>query len=850
MSAAPIPDDEGQRLHRLQELLILDSAPERLFDELALLASQLCGTPIALLSLVDAERQWFKANVGLPGVNETPRDQAFCAHAILGPELMEVPDATLDPRFADNPLVLGDPGIRFYAGVPVEALNGQRMGTLCVIDRQPRRLDEAQAMALRSLGRVVAEALVMRQALIASGAAAADREADARSSHLRLREAHFRALVDGQAELISLARPDGELVYVNEAYVHHIGRQRDELLGTNLYDMIPSAQRETVRRRIQQAIQSGSVVESENSLLLPGGRELTMAWTNTLQRDIDGQPLLQSVGRDVTAQRLVESALLDSETRLARTEAVAHVGGWELDLRTEVLYWSAQTRRIHKVPPDYEPKLATAIAFYAPEARPLIDSAVRLAIETGVGWDLELQLIDAEGQRIWVRAQGEVDRQDGVPRRLVGALQDISERRAALQAMQTLNAIFDATTDLIVQADRRGQISYLNPAARQAMGLVSEQPLAGLTTTQFNTAQTNALFASTIVPEVQERGWWRGEATVCLAGGRELAVSHLVIGHRGVDGRIERYSAVMRDISVEAEAKRALEQQSATLSAVIEAIPALVAVVDGAGHFARVNLAFERFSGLRRADLVGCPFEAVVGPQTDEQGVSRLNRVMTGEAMAYGHRLTDGKSERHLWVSLMPLRLSDGPVQGFVVLAQDVTQQRQEEVRLSQLAQRDALTGLFNRAGLQQFLEYRQSQPGSGDLALLMIDLDHFKPVNDQHGHPVGDLLLQQVAQRLQGLVRPTDAVARLGGDEFAIVLAGVREIDPAVRVADKLIDAMSRPFELGTLRVGIGASVGVALGAHKGWDEVMARADAQLYAAKQAGRGRMASEPVGLADS
>lgn len=173
---APNPENESERLRQLRELVILDSEPEQVFDSLARLASQVCGVPIALVSLIDSERQWFKANVGLPGVNETPRDVAFCAHAITSDAVFEVPDATADDRFVANPLVTGAPDIRFYAGAPLIMPGGERVGTLCVIDREKRQLDPAQADLLRFLARIATEALVMRRDLIT-------RSLKARSEH-------------------------------------------------------------------------------------------------------------------------------------------------------------------------------------------------------------------------------------------------------------------------------------------------------------------------------------------------------------------------------------------------------------------------------------------------------------------------------------------------------------------------------------------------------------------------------------------------------------------------------------------------------------------------------------------
>ena len=133
----PIPDNETARLTALERCEILDTAAEQGFDDITFLAAQLCGTPVALISLVDRERQWFKSRVGLD-VTETPREIAFCAHAIMEPEqLMVVNDASKDLRFASNRLVVGTPDIRFYAGAPLLAETGEPIGTLCVIDRTP-----------------------------------------------------------------------------------------------------------------------------------------------------------------------------------------------------------------------------------------------------------------------------------------------------------------------------------------------------------------------------------------------------------------------------------------------------------------------------------------------------------------------------------------------------------------------------------------------------------------------------------------------------------------------------------------------------------------------------------------
>src|SRR5438552_14625134 len=150
---API-QNEKQRLKVLWQYDILDSVPEEVFDDLTELAARICEAPIAMITRVDEDRQWFKAKLGVT-VNETSRDISFCAHAIAQPELFIVPDATLDERFAQNPLVTSDPKIRFYAGAPLITPDEHALGTLCVIDKIPRDLRPEQKQALRVLARHV-----------------------------------------------------------------------------------------------------------------------------------------------------------------------------------------------------------------------------------------------------------------------------------------------------------------------------------------------------------------------------------------------------------------------------------------------------------------------------------------------------------------------------------------------------------------------------------------------------------------------------------------------------------------------------------------------------------------------
>ena len=159
----PSPTQETERLAVLTDYDVLDTPPEEAFDRITRIAAALTGVPIVLVSLVDSQRQWFKAALGVTA-RESPRENSFCSHAILHDRVLVIEDTLADPRFADNPLVVGPPYVRFYAGAPLRVCSGHRIGTLCLIDRKPRQLSEEQRTLLTDLAATVVDALDLRSA--------------------------------------------------------------------------------------------------------------------------------------------------------------------------------------------------------------------------------------------------------------------------------------------------------------------------------------------------------------------------------------------------------------------------------------------------------------------------------------------------------------------------------------------------------------------------------------------------------------------------------------------------------------------------------------------------------------
>ncbi|HEX2831542.1 MAG TPA: PAS domain S-box protein [Thermoanaerobaculia bacterium] len=290
----PLPA-ERSRLDALARYAILDTNPEEAFDEIAGLASTVCAAPIALISLVDDTRQWFKARKGLDPC-ETPRELSFCAHAIAGDDLFIVPDARADPRFHDNPLVLGAPGIRFYAGAQLTTPDGHNLGALCVIDREPRVLTGVQCNALRALARQVIVQLELRRQIAVRSKA--ERELD--------------QFFDLSLELLCIAGFDGYFRRLNPAFETVLGYRIDELLELPFLDLVHADDRETTVAELARLRSGVKTAYFENRYRCRDGTSKWISWTAA---PLAEEGLIYATGRDITSLKVSDEELRRSEAR-------------------------------------------------------------------------------------------------------------------------------------------------------------------------------------------------------------------------------------------------------------------------------------------------------------------------------------------------------------------------------------------------------------------------------------------------------------------------------------------------------------------------------------------------------
>ena len=274
---ADLPDNEQVRIARLQALGVLDTAPEEFFDRVVELAAAICEVPISLVSLVDGSRQWFKANHGLPESKETAREIAFCAHAILHQGVMEVPDATLDARFARNPLVLQKPFIRFYAGAPLQLSDGVCLGTLCVIDSVPKTLTSKQTQLLTKLAAMAAKGMESREQQLRS------------VTQLQYSQNQFEQLYAHTPAMLFSIDGTGRILKVSDHWLHELGYERDAVLGRRFESFVDAEFAKQLHKRIiPELFGAGTCNEVEFQIRCKNGTWLDVIWSAVVERNAPG----------------------------------------------------------------------------------------------------------------------------------------------------------------------------------------------------------------------------------------------------------------------------------------------------------------------------------------------------------------------------------------------------------------------------------------------------------------------------------------------------------------------------------------------------------------------------------
>ncbi|BAV32567.1 diguanylate cyclase [Sulfuricaulis limicola] len=550
------------------------------------------------------------------------------------------------------------------------------------------------------------------------------------------------------------------------------------------------------------------------------------------------------VNQDITELRRAEAALRDSEARLKEAQRIAHIGSWELDLVSNQLTWSEEIFRIFEVDPhpsgpSYERVFLDAVH---PDDREAVHRAYTESVTNRTPYDITHRLLMPDGRIKYVHERSvHYYNEEGLPLRSVGTVQDVTERMRAEQALrrseERLRVIYDASPVIIsVSRLEDGQFLEVNPTFLRIGGWTREE-VVGRTSFEVG-VWIESRDREKIIEGVRAHG----------------AVRDLEISFRIKSGEVRRLLCSVELIQLDQGAclllvaqditeRKQAESQMQKLSRALEQTADAVLITDRNGVIEYVNPAFEQVSGYTSAEAVGRqPNLLKSGRQGPGFYENLWKTILAGEV--FNDVLINRRKDGSLYYeekTITPIKDTDGRITHFVATGKDITERMQTQERLAFMAQHDPLTELPNRALLLDRL--KQSLAGARwrerRAGILFVDLDRFKTINDTLGHEVGDRLLQQLAERFQRSVRDGDTVARFGGDEFVILLDDVASEDDVAGVAQKVLQALTPPFQVDGQTLYVTASIGVSLFPNDGEDAstLLRNADIAMYRAKEMGK-------------
>ncbi|WP_200237684.1 EAL domain-containing protein [Thiohalocapsa halophila] len=617
----------------------------------------------------------------------------------------------------------------------------------------------------------------------------------------RLRQ--YRALVEGSDDLFAICDADYRYLLVNAAYARLFGRTPAQIEGASVPEVLGAPYfQETAKAHIDACL-AGQAQQYRTERQNADGiwRSLLVRYYPIPGRD-EHRPQAVGVITDISDLARAEAQLRAQSRLLEIAGRVGRFGGWWVDLQTGRQEWSDTVADIHGMPHGYTPKVDEGIAFYAPEHRPQIRAAFSACTERGEPYDLELQIIDAGGRRVWVRATGAPVRDAaGAIVAAEGSFQDIDRRKLSEEAAQRLgerlNAMLERMTDAFFLLDAGWRFSYLNPEAERLMQR-SRRELTGQCLWEAFPEMRGTALEARCRQAMATRESTRIE-DYCPAIGR------------WVDTRIHPadtgLAVYLTDVSERHELLEALREQEQTLrrsrdqlaellrvrKALIDSLPAHIALLDTEGRIVDVNDQWRCFGkdndygdsdlGLGRSYLEVC--EQAAGERAEEApAVARgLRQVLDAERESFSLEYPCHAPHEERWFRLSANRLvsdmAESADHSVVVMHVDISERKRAERELQQLAFRDRLTGLLSRVGFTAVLRERLA---AGDwprvATVAMLDVQDLRDVNDAHGYEAGDQLLVEIGRWLEAQVGADGLVGRIGGDELVVFLrAGADEM-------------------------------------------------------------------------
>ena len=648
---------------------------------------------------------------------------------------------------------------------------------------------------------------------------------------------------------IAITSPDTkQTLHVNDELCKITGYSREEMLDLLWPELIHPDHRAGDIAEYQRLLRGEIDAYARDSRLIRRNRTVIDITVNAqCVRASDGKPELTiATVQDVTARKQMELALRESETNLNHAQSIAQIGSWVLDVRRNALTWSAETYRIFGVPGGTPLTYEIFLGSVHPDDRARVDQAWKDALQ-GAPYDIEHRIV-VNGRIKWVRELARLEF-DAAGRLIggIGTVQDITEQKEIELRLEQSEAVRR-------ESQRIAQLGHyvldIESGLWTSSGMLDE--IFGIGDGFPRTVES---WLTLVHPEQREelQSYFQNhvvrdgkpfdhEYRIVRAGDGAVRWVHgLGRLEHGPDGRPRRMLGTIQDIT---ERRRA-EERLRLAAAVFDNSHEGVMVTDADQRILLVNRAFCELKGYEEHELLGQTPAMLQSGRHDQEFYAAM-----WESLASTGRWQGEAWNRHRNGALSPVLVnisaiydSTGRITHYVGVYTDISAQKSTEARLEFMAHHDSLTQLPNRLLIHSRLEHgiEVSRRENRRLALLMLDLDQFKDVNDSFGHLAGDELLQQVSKRLTGRLRGIDTVARLGGDEFAILLDNPAHQNDALRIANGIIGFLSEPWHLSNgVEVRIGVSVGISLFPEHGQnaDTLLQQADAALYRAKAEGRG------------
>lgn len=561
--------------------------------------------------------------------------------------------------------------------------------------------------------------------------------------------------------------------------------------------------------------------------------------------------LLDSLGLRIRAQEQ-EQVLRRSETRLKQAQRSAQIGNWELDLVGGTLYWSDEIFRIFEIDPaKFGASYEAFLDAIHPDDRERVNRAYTDSLVTRKPYDIVHRLRFADGRVKFVHERCEtLFDSEGKALRSLGTVQDITEQQVAEDTLRESEARYRAVAqtanEAIITADMAGNMVSWNRGAESIFGYSEAEavgrPLTMLMPPRYRDSHLAGMARMRAGGEPRIIGKGAVELEGLRKNGSEFSLEISLA--RWESANRTYFTGIIRDITRRKEAETAVKESESRFRFMLENSPIAARIVDAATR--QVVFANQRY-----AALINSAPDKVIGVEPEHYYAHPQDYADVLERIGKGERITnqllellipvDGQAvTKWALASYLPLEYQKRPaILGWFY---DITDRKEMEEKVQHLAYHDPLTDLPNRVLFSDRLQQAMSiaRRKREQLALMFIDLDRFKPINDTLGHNVGDLLLKEVARRIHECLRESDTVARIGGDEFVVLLPAIRAERDAMEVAEKIRHALNQPFDLaGHTGLSISSSTGVAIYPDHGADEkeLIKNADDAMYYAKSLGR-------------